>query len=498
MKVELAGPLNYDKLSQYLESEGRSEEEIKREIDYIKELIKERTASLVATAGTISRYKGNVFENFEEKEQSTKDKNLKTIQNIIGLGHDSITDHKYYIFLVSGVSMLMEQILIDERFSSFTIKSRREVNFSKDGIVLPTFRDKNYNILANNADIREEYNRHSNILFRKYSEFIEKGMKNEDARFILPYSLNSNIVMGFDTHTLKDIIIKFTKTKYRKIKELNELGEKLYEIAQENFSFIIPEIDKVQIDENDDIKSFLSAYIEPEQYKILDSPRLINHSDKIDDMILISCIMRNYQYTLEHAIRVYEEASKMDPNFKINLMRKIAFKGDRKELAQVNFEFQIPLSYAVLTHLTRHRTHPIMVPDFTNIDLTQYKIPPKIEKNTSLLQEYKKIFELNLKEYSKFKQYGICDEDLIYFIIGGNMTNAMTNLDGKTLAHILALRECDKAQWETRQMALGLHREIDKLEDAQIFSKILGPTCVTQHFCKEGKESCGRIKTLKK
>jgi hypothetical protein len=29
----------------------------------------------------------------------------------------------------------------------------------------------------------------------------------------------------------------------------------------------------------------------------------------------------------------------------------------KQELSQVNFDFQIPVSFAILTHLTRHRTH---------------------------------------------------------------------------------------------------------------------------------------------
>lgn len=56
--------------------------------------------------------------------------------------------------------------------------------------------------------------------------------KLEDARFILPYCYYSNIMMGIDAHTLKDMIIKFTKTKYAKIEELRLFGERLKEIAR--------------------------------------------------------------------------------------------------------------------------------------------------------------------------------------------------------------------------------------------------------------------------
>ena len=78
------------------------------------------------------------------------------------------------------------------------------------------------------------------------------------------------------------------------------------------------------------------------------------------------------------------------------------------------------------------------------------------------------------------------------------MVNVLTNMDGKTLEHILSLRECNKSQWETREMANGLHDEIRKLDEAKYFSSILGPSCETQGICKEGKESCGKVLKLSK
>ena len=109
------------------------------------------------------------------------------------------------------------------------------------------------------------------------------------------------------------------------------------------------------------------------------------------------------------------------------------------------------------------------------------------------------IYDKNYQMYLEFKEkYGVCDEDLIYFTLSGNMVNVISNMDGKTVEHILGLRECSKAQWETQAMAHGIHKEIDKLPHAEIYSSILGSTCMTQGYCKEGKESCGRLLLQKK
>ena len=67
---------------------------------------------------------------------------------------------------------------------------------------------------------------------------------------------------------------------------------------------------------------------------------------------------------------------------------------------------------------------------------------------------------------------------------------AWFNMDGKTIKHILGLRECTKSQWETRQMANSIHNIIKSLDNTESFEQILGPTCITQGICNEGKECC--------
>lgn len=495
MKVELIKSLNYDKLKKILSNETDKSEEL---IDIIKQLEKERRIEIVSSAGRLSRYPKDVFEVLNLSQSKTAEQNQKFSQMVIGLGHTSITEHDYCLFAIKDVSPVIEQIIIAERFSSFTIKSRREVDFSNVGFYTPDFHDKAGNIITNNQEVKREYQEYMMNLFAQYQKLEKAGIPKEDARFILPYSYHSNIIMGIDAHTLRDMIEKFTKTKYANIQEVRQFGERLYEIAKENIPYIIESIDRYQANLSSSIDDYIKDSIDEEKYQVLSSPKMINHSLNIDDTILISSLMRRYQYDYGKAKRIYEKACRTKPGFKEELIKKIAFESDKLELAQVNFEFQIPLSYAVLTHLTRHRTHPIMVPDFTPVgDLSQYKIPPKI-KNTCE-EQYKDIFNKNVKMYKHFKEdYGIRDEDLIYFTLSGNMVNIITNFDGKTLEHILRLRECNKTQWETRQMAYDIHKEIDKLEDAKYFSSILGSTCVTQGICNEGKECCGKVYALQK
>ncbi len=490
MEVKLINAINYDKVKDILSKDIESEQKVDEILSRINEIEKDRHSEVVASAGRLSRYPGDVFEVLHDSEEKEAKQNTKTASYIMGLGHRSITDHDYLVFALKDVSIIIEHILISERFASFTIKSRREVDFRTAGYYVPDFHDEDGNIHKDNEILKEKYKEHMQSLFNKYGDYVDSGISTEDARFILPYCFYSNIMMGIDAHVLYDLIVKFTKTKYAEIAEVKELGEKLYEIAKEYAPYLIPAIDKYQENKKDEVSEYLNSKIERENYKIVDKVKLVSNTNDIDDTILTSAIMRRYQYDVNKAKEVYDELSK-DENFKKELMRLIALGNDKQELTQVNFQFQFPVSYAILTHFQRHRTHHFLMDDFTHADLTQYKKPPRIKDD-----KYGTIFEENNIARQTFKSYGIKDEDLIYFILAGTMTNIVTNMDGWTVRHILELRECTKAQWETRAIANGMHKEIDKLGHADIFSSVLGPTCETMRICNEGKESCGKIKTL--
>lgn len=87
----------------------------------------EKRIQNVASAGKLSRYPGNVLEVLETCNDY--EKNLKLIKRIIKMGHKSIIEHDYLVFALCDVTPIVEQTIIGYRLTSFTIKSRREVDF---------------------------------------------------------------------------------------------------------------------------------------------------------------------------------------------------------------------------------------------------------------------------------------------------------------------------------------------------------------------------------
>lgn len=169
----------------------------------------------IASAGKLSRFPGNVFEVLENCKEY--EKNLKLVKRIIKMGHKSIIEHDYLVLAICDVSPIIEQTIIGSRLASFTVKSRREVDFRNVGYYIPEFRNADLKIHDNNAQIQDIYIDQTKKLFNFYGDMVDDGIDVEDARFILPYSYHSNIIMGLNARELEKMVISFL---YRSIKQV--------------------------------------------------------------------------------------------------------------------------------------------------------------------------------------------------------------------------------------------------------------------------------------
>lgn len=446
----------------------------------------------VATAGKLSRFPGNVFEVLESCNDY--EKNLKLIKRIIGMGHKSIIEHDYLVFAICDVTPIIEQTIIGNRLTSFTIKSRREVDFRTAGFYVPEFRQKDLTPHPKNEELKEKYISHMKFLFNTYGDIVDNGINVEDARFILPYSFHSNIIMGLNARELEKMIVSFIYGPLSKISELKELGEKLFDIVKQYIPYLEESIENYKVDVQNPFEYMESISSRPE-IKIAEKPQLISNTPNPDDVILKSSIMYHFQCSEEEASKILEEAQGKDFNYKEKCMDIILHKEERRELEQVSFTFQIPISLSILTHLTRHRMHSLLVPEFLPLwNFENYIIPATIKAKSDLEKLFVDAHDKNVKVFEEFKAMNIADEDLIYFYIGAQMLNVITTMNGRTLQWVLRLRCCNKAQWQIRGIAKELAKQVSEV--APLLGKGLGPTCMTDLVCYEGKECCGLIDKL--
>ena len=444
----------------------------------------------VAAAGKLSRFNGNVFEVLDSCNDF--ESNLKLIKRIIKMGHKSIIEHDYLVFALCDVTPIVEQTIIGNRLTSFTIKSRREVDFRTAGFYTPEFRNKNLVEHEKNEELKKKYNEHMQYLFNIYGEIVDKDVNVEDARFILPYCFHSNIIMGLDGRELEKLVISLRNGRLSRIQELKELGDRLYEIIKEEVPYLKVSLKNVENKDENQFEYIESISKRPE-IKILDKPKILSYTPTADDVVIKSNIMYHYQCSEEKADEILKEMIKKDEHAREKIMNNILHKEERRELEQVSFSFQIPISLSILTHLTRHRMHSLLVPEFIPMwDMKNYVTPVTVKnKANDLFQE---AIEKNMKMFEEFKDAGVAEEDLIYFYVGAQMLNVVTTMSARTLQWILRLRCCNKAQWQIRFIAQEIARKVSEV--APLIGKGLGPTCITDRYCGEGRECCGLIDKL--
>ena len=449
----------------------------------------EKRLQMVSAAGVLSRADGTVTQVYESRDDYNN--NLKLIKNVLNYGHRSIAEHDYIVFALEDVTPIVEQTIIGYRLTSFTIKSRRNVDFRNVGFYLPEFKNDKGEILSNNKDLQDIYLSYMQSLFNKYGDLVDEQLPVEDCRYILPYSYYSNIIMGCDANELLRITSDLLYGKLSKIDELRELGLKFKALIEDNVPYLVNSLEKEKSSElYTDKFDFLDEFVKDNKVKtgsLLPEAQMTNYTENADWIVLCNIIKNRYQVSYEDAAGILAKLSKEDPDLTMNMMHALLHSKNQRELEQVIFSFEMPISLAVLTHITRHRMHSLLVPDFVPMwNLENYVTPNSLKEKHE--GEYQEIFANNKTMVDYFKSQGVRDEDLVYFYLSGNACNISTTMNARNLEWLSRMRCCTKAQWEIRNLVKDCVLAVKEV--SPLIGTTLGATCTVMGYCPEGKDSC--------
>jgi thymidylate synthase (FAD) len=279
--------------------------------------------------------------------------------------------------------------------------------------------------------------------------------------------------------------------KLSKIDELREFGEKLKNIILEKAPYLsralANEEGKSYYNDQFDYLDDIVAKTKMVDGKLLDGLHMTKADSNPDWTVLCNIIMSRYQVSRERAEDILHELGQYETGIKRKLMQSLIHSKNQRELEQVSFSFEMPISLAVLTHITRHRMHSLLVPDFVPLwNMENYVTPETVAENHK--GEYDTIFTENALMVEHFKEQGVRDEDLVYFYLSGNACNIYTTMNARTLEWISRMRGCNKAQWEIRALANEMINQASRV--APLIGEGLGPYCKVEGYCPEGKDSC--------
>ncbi|MDR2898849.1 MAG: FAD-dependent thymidylate synthase [Clostridiales bacterium] len=408
---------------------------------------------IMASAGKISTQPGDALEIFTNTADELK--NTKLIKKVTSSGHLSVIEHMVFNIAFSNVSVLVEQFMIEFRLASFTVKSRRYVDFSNAGYYIPPLRSDDVN----------PFKAHVDKLFKGYDILTNAGIPKEDARFVLPYCFNSNFYCTVNGRELVHILIRMIRSNLPELIDINrQLVSQIETLAP----------------------SILSAYDAANgSEKALSLPLSAdNASRKSDKNVELVSYTQNATELLKlsHSIMLGQDNG--------NFIDAIMESERPRELEQIYYTFKLNnISLSSITHIVRHRMQSIIVPSITDICPDDYILPETVVES-GLSDVYKALFDDN-RAYIKALKGKNYDRSVIgYLALSGNTTSVITTMNARELILFLRLRTCNRAQWEIRNFAQEMLFTLRQIAP-EIFNK-MGPSCYLNGFCPEGKMTCGK------
>lgn len=432
-----------------------------------------------AAAGRISTQEGNAFDIYE-KSQDTE-KNAKLIAKVTRSGHNSTIEHTVFNIAFKDVSVFAEQFMIEFRLASFTVKSRRYVNFGDCGYYVPFLKNK---------ELEDKYSEVMDYLFGEYNAFIEAEVPKEDARFLLPYCLRSNFFCTVNARELLHVLRSMLFGRGSAFKELYDLGTQLYEQIEKLVPGICADFYKRRPENSDKIAlGYMFNNYESDSTDTGDKVQLISCSADAEKSVARSALIWTRQYTPDAVERIIEEEKNVD-----KIIDCVTASLRPRPLETINYTFRLNgVSLSTITHFARHRMHGLMVPCLTLTDRTKYIVPETV-KSAGLLDRYIAAFAKMKELYDSLKAEGCSEEELVYCQMSGNTLDIVSSMNGRELLLFMKLRTCNRAQWEIRDYAIEMLRQL-RAEAPAIFSKY-GPSCYVSN-CPEGGLSCGKAPEVK-
>ena len=416
---------------------------------------------VAACAGRISTTAGSALDIFRAPADEQKDGRL--ILKVLSSGHRTIIEHHGICVAFDDVSVLAEQFVIEHRLAAYTVKSRRYVDYSSAGFLLPKtipLRD------AAAFTERTEY------LFDLYGRMVASGVPREDARFVLPYCFHSNFYCTMDARELAHLICSMAFGRGKDIPEIRELGESL----KAQFDALYPSV----------LDPMAAQY---ENWSPCGRLFRLQQGRECAGEVSIVSSTQDPASVLRDAVRF---TGRFDPHAPVrDIARALAQDARPRELEMLQAQFSIRhMSLACLTHLTRHRMLSLLVPDVREaLASGDYLLPASVEATEGIRDEYVRAFEEQTEFASQMLRAGMSPHEAGYMALAGHMVNARVSMNGREMLHFFKLRTCRRAQWEIRAIANSMLEQLCALSD--IYS-VFGPSCAVTGSCPEGRLSCGR------
>lgn len=213
--------------------------------------------------------------------------------------------------------------------------------------------------------------------------------------------------------------------------------------------------------------------------------KLLRYTPEPDRMVAIAARLC---YSPVGADELEEKLGDEDVN---KLVRFVVKSGHLSTTEHICFTFAIEGVSRALTHqLVRHRIASYNQQSQRYVKFREnfeYITPSSINDNHSIKQKFDSFISNIHDFYNQMLEQGIEAEDARYILPNAAETKIIVTMNARELLHFFTVRCCNRAQWEIRDLATRMLKQVKKVSPI-VFEKA-GPSCL-RGPCPEGKFKC--------
>lgn len=392
---------------------------------------------------------------------------------VIGYGHSSVAEHASLHIAVENISILASKILEDNRLASYTEKSTRYQNFSKDLYYTPNS--------IRNSSVHTPYKEAIDTLYDTYDEFnlkltayvrntpslletldSEMKIKNrvfDASRYILPTATFTNLGLTINARQLEYAIIKLLSSE---LEEAQEIGTRLKQIASEITPTLLKYAKTNAFIKNTDANLRERTATMTKGIGAADDQGviLVDYDEFAIDKIIASIL---YHYSEVGYHQVKSLVSEMSNDEKEDILA-LAFKDKTeydkpiRELENATYTFDVLVDYGAFRDIQRHR---ICTQINQDIGISYGYSTDDLIIDAGLKDEYDTLMKKTELAFEKVKkEFPI---EVQYMIPLAYRKKVLMTFNLRSLAHFIKLRSTPHGHTSYRQVAQAMYHEVKRV-----------------------------------
>ncbi|MBN1297140.1 FAD-dependent thymidylate synthase [bacterium] len=372
---------------------------------------------------------------------------------IFGLGHASVAEHAVFNLDVIGISRYLSEYIQSHRLGSYTEKSQRYIRLDSDYTIPPELigtplsRDFEQFIQRRFDD----YHALCRII-EKELDSAEPDVAGEDARYVLPLAVTTQMGMTVNARTLERILQRAASSG---LQEFQEWGRRVFSVIDG----IAPSIIKytAHSDRQTAIETALRSYQsrekpDPTAPGIRPPVQLVSVTPDGDRRVVEALLAGLSGQSIGETHESFLDDPAIRRQIFLDVFREMEpWDPPPREFELADAQFELLISAAAYAQLKRHRMVTLRPgPYDPRLDIT---IPPVLKEGRGEV-----ILRSAAAESAAIAHRMMCQAPLAapYAFLACHRRRIIMKVNARELIHLSRLREDVHAQWDIREIVTAM------------------------------------------